>query len=185
MRKFVFLLSLFTLFISCVKQTELSKIFDCKSSKFEKHSIINDFNKNFNIPIPSTWKTSLYYNDFQSEIFTADTTKQLTESYILDVSYNVGELILNNDFIVKNDSILRTNNLQKIMAGNDNFQLKQSYWFLANGTKKGFPFHQFNIFVKLSENSYLNSYVEIYGENKIEERLCSAISIIENIEFLH
>ncbi len=185
MKKLVILLVLFTIFINCKKQSELSKIFDCNSTKIEKLSTVKDFNNHFKITAPSTWKTNLYYNDFQSEIFTADTTKQLSETFILDVSYNLGELIINNDFVVKNDSILKTNNLQKIKYGNDNFQLRQSYWFLANGTKKGFLFHQFNIFVKLSENSYLNSYVEIYGENNIEERLCSAISIIEKIEFLH
>jgi len=178
-------LVLFTFFINCKKQSELSKTFDCELAKTEKYLAINDFNNNFKIIVPSSWKTSLYYNDFQSEIFTADTTKQLTETFILDISYNLGELMINNDFVVKNDSILKSTNLQKVISRKDNFQLKQSYWFLVKGTKNNFPFHQFNIYVKLTENSYLNSYVEIYGENNIKERLCSAISIIEKIEFLH
>jgi len=184
MKKLIVLLVLFSVLIGCKRQSELNKTFDCTTIKLENTSTIKDFNKNFKISIPITWKTSMYYNEFQSEIFTADTTKQLTETFILDVSYNIGELKIDNDFIIKNDSILHSKNLKKIKSGNNNFQLKQSYWFLVNGTKNNFPFHQFNIYVKLTENSYLNSYVEIYGEDKIDERLCTALSILENIEFL-
>lgn len=143
-----------------------------------------DFNKNFKLNIPTNWKTDLYYDKYQSEIFTADTTKQLTSTYILDASFNLGKLTFDTAFYQKTDAILQASNLKKVNFGTIQFKSKPAYWYLSEGTKNNFNYQQFNLAVQLSENTFFNAYVAIYGNEKINERLCESISILETIEFL-
>ncbi|MCF6167067.1 hypothetical protein [Lutibacter sp.] len=169
---------------SCANQSELSKKYSCPSDKLEKYSSISDFNKNFKLDIPTIWKTELYFDKFQSEIFTADTTKQLTKSLILVASFSTGTLNFDAPFYRKVDSILLKNNLQIIDSGNQPYQSKPTYWYVAKGVKNGFSYHQFNLTTKRSENTYFNVYSEIYGDNNINDRICETISILNKVEFL-
>jgi len=170
--------------ISCSKQSELREAFNCNVDPAENTVAVYDFNKNFKLNIPNNWKTELYYDKYQSEIFTADTTKQLTSTFILDASFNLGALNFDEDFQKKTDSILTAKNLQKLKFGNVSFQSKPAFWYLAKGEKNNFNYHQLNLTVQLSENTYFNAYSEIYGEDHIEIRICEAIAILETIEFL-
>ncbi|WP_157961096.1 hypothetical protein [Lutibacter citreus] len=179
----IILLSIFIL-VGCKNQSELSKLYNCKTGNIKNTIAISDFKENFNISIPNSWKTNLYYDKNQSEIFAADTTKQLTETYIIDAAYNYGSLTFNNSFYKKTDSILKASNLKKVNSGTILFKEKPAYWYLSKGKKKGFDFHQFNLIVKTSKNAFFTSYCEIYGTTNIESRICESISIIDNIEFL-
>lgn len=184
MKSTLYIFSLAFLLISCRNQSELSKTLNCSTSKLNNLEVYSDFKQNFKIQIPTNWKTELYYDDFQSEIFSADTTKQLSETYILDAAFNYGNLEFNEEFYKKTDSLLATSNLQKEKDGNLEFKTKPAYWYLVTGTKKGFTYNQFNIVVKLSSETYFTAYSEIYGTNNIDERICESISILDNIEFL-
>ncbi len=184
MKNYLFLLFVLTILSSCKKQSELSTIFNCKTVNLKNSSNYSDFKKNFKIAIPSSWKTELYYNEFQSEIFTADTTKQLTATFVLDASFNYGNLKFNDDFHKKTDSIIAVSNLQKINHGNLFFKEKPAFWYLVKGTKKGFNYHQFNLMAKLSEDTYFTAYTEVYGDFNVNERICESIAILDKIEFL-
>jgi len=185
MKNTLYLIFIILLFISCSKQTGLSKEFDCASNlKIENAPAVSDFKQNFTLYIPSHWKTELYYNATSSEIFTADTTRQLSETYILDASFNLGEMKFDKEFIAKTDSLAILRSYEIIQHEISTFQSNASYWFVLKGTKNKFPYHQFNLTVKLSNNTYFNSYVEIYGNQNIEGRICEAISILERIKFL-
>jgi hypothetical protein len=176
--------SIFLLFLSCTNQSELSKEFNCSNLKLENNKLYTDFNKNFTISIPKTWNTKLYFDKYSSEIFTADTIKNLTKSFILKTSFNLGQLILDTNFYTKNKASLAKNKFEIINDGTENFKSKQSYWYFVKGVKNGFTYHQFNIFVKISEETYFNATSEIYGEKQVNERICETIAILENIEFL-
>lgn len=183
MKNSIILLALVTL-LSCSKQSQLSETFNCNITKTEKTKEITDFKKNFKLSIPTNWKTKLYFSEFESEIFTADTLKQLTESFILGASFNLGSLDLDGDFYKKIDSLVINNNLQIIKYGSESFQSKPTYWYVTKGLKNGFIYHQFNIVAKLSENSYFKGYSEVYGNLNVEDRICKSIFILEKIEFL-
>lgn len=183
--RFLFsILSISLLLISCSNQSELSKNFECKNLSLENSEPIKDFNNNFILKIPRSWKTELYYDKIQSEIFTADTTKQLTETFILDASYNLGTIEFDKQFKFKMDSLQNSQNLRIISSKKGTFQSKPSFWYVSKGIKNGHPYHQFNLTVVLSENTYFNSYADIYGDEFIDERICKAIAIIDEIEFL-
>ncbi|SNR35704.1 hypothetical protein [Lutibacter flavus] len=184
MKHLLFIFLLMFILTSCVKQSDLSKSFDCKTHNLNNLTTITDFKNNFRISIPSDWKTNLYYDNFQSEIFTADTIKQLSETYILDVSFNYGNLNFDDSFHKKTDSLLTNSNLQKIKSNTIQFRNKPAYWYVVKGTKKGFNYHQFNLIVLNSENTYFTANSEIYGDNNIDDRICESISILDKIEFL-
>ncbi len=181
--KFVFIF-IIILIVGCKKQSELSKTFNCNTFKLSNLETYSDFKQNFEIAIPTNWKTELYYNEFQSEIFSADTTKQLSESYIIDAAFNYGNLEFNEEFYNKTASILATSNLQKIKDGTIKFKSNPAYWYLVTGTKKGFTYNQFNLIIKLSKETYFTAYSEIYGTNNIDKRICESITILNSIEFL-
>jgi len=184
MRNFILYIGFIFLAISCSKQSKLSKNFNCDTAKIENTKVITDFNKNFNIHIPSSWKTKLYFNKYESEVFAADTIKELTESYVLGTSFNAGTLNFEANFHKKTDSILAINNLQIINSGDEHFQSKPTYWYVAKGLKNGFTYHQFNLTSKRSESTYFNAYAEIYGDDNINERICETISLLEKVKFL-
>ncbi|MBL4939470.1 MAG: hypothetical protein JKY16_04215 [Lutibacter sp.] len=162
----------------------MSNKFNCDNIKIKNATTILDFNKNFKLTAPSNWKTELYFDKYQSEIFVADTTKQLTESFILITSFNQGMLNFDANFHNKIDSISIKEKLQIINFGTQIFLLNPTYWYVSKGEKNGFTYHQFNVTIKLSENTYFNAYSEIYGDNNIEERICESIAILEKIKFL-
>lgn len=178
------ILMLFIVLVGCSNQSQLSKDFSCSNLNNEDKSPKYNFHRNFKLMIPKFWKTELYYNKFQSEVFCADTVKQLTKTYILDASHNSGIIQFNEDYFSTNDSIVASNNLQITKSKTTLFQEKPCYWYVSEGVKKGFVYHQFNLTVLLSENTYFNTFVEIYGEDDVDERICNAISIIESVEFL-
>ncbi len=184
MNRFFSLYIVLFVFTACSKPSELRKEFDCGTVHFEKTIQISDFNKNFKLTIPASWKTELYYDNFSSEIYTADTLKQLSETFILNASYNLGEVIFNDDFVQRKDSLATSINLKIIQSKGVKFQSKESYYSVLKGTKNNFPYHQFQLTVKLTDNSYFNSYIEIYGEEIVGDRICEAIAILEKIEFL-
>ena len=74
------------LLCSCSQQSEVSKKFNCKPTNFTNLEKIEDVKNLFSLEIPKKWKTNLYYDDLQSSIYTADTTKQLTETFLLDIT---------------------------------------------------------------------------------------------------
>ena len=73
---------------------------------------------------------------------------------------------------------------QKVKGETIQFKSKPAYWYLVSGTKKGFTYNQFNLMVKLSKETYFTAYSEIYGSDKIDERICESLLLLDNIEFL-
>ncbi|MDF1517575.1 MAG: hypothetical protein RQ864_08990 [Lutibacter sp.] len=157
---------------------------NCNPTTYKNTKEITDFKKNFTLNIPTNWKTKLYFDNYQSEIFTADTIKQLSETYILAASFNFGTLNFNSDFHLRKDSVLTANNLKIIDSGNESFQSKPSFWYVSKGTKNNFDYHRFTVLTKISENIYFSAYTEIYGNANVDKRICESILLLESIHFL-
>jgi hypothetical protein len=175
---------LFTIF-SCKNTSNLSTTFNCKTSNFSNLEKIADIKKQFRLNIPKNWNTRLYYDDIQTQIYTADTTKQLSQTYILDVAFNSGELILDNAFKNKILSNLKQNEqLENLKFQFDTFHKKPSIWFLSKGKKSNLSYHFFQLFILNSPTDYYEITTKIYGDEFVEDRLCESISLMDEIEFL-
>ncbi|AUC23323.1 hypothetical protein BTO15_15005 [Polaribacter sejongensis] len=84
MKNILFIILASLVFFSCSHQTEIHKHFNCKPTTFKDLEEVKDVKNLFSLELPKSWKTNLYYDDIQSSIYTADTTKQLTESLLLE-----------------------------------------------------------------------------------------------------
>lgn len=180
--KFVIIFIFLTFLISCQKKSALDKSFNCNSSIASlKTKVIKDVKKNFRLHIPTNWKTKLYYDEFQSDIFSADTTKQLTQTYILDASWKMGNLEFNSEFEQK---IKENTQFEILNSKYEKFKGKNAYWYLSKGKNKGFDYQILKIFIKTGVDSYLEIYTEVYGDKNIKDRLCESIALINTIEFI-
>ncbi|PKP13125.1 MAG: hypothetical protein CVU08_06970 [Bacteroidetes bacterium HGW-Bacteroidetes-3] len=184
MRNIAFYGLIFLLISACSNQSEIGKKMNCSPTTYKNTKQITDFNKNFTLSIPNNWKTELYFDNYQSEIITADTIKQLSETYILAASFNLGTLNFDSDFHHRKDSVLSANKLKIIDSGNESFKSKPSFWYVSKGTKNNFSYHRFTVLTKISENTYFSAYSEIYGGTNIDQRICESISLLESIQFL-
>ncbi len=176
----IILLILITV-ISCGKKTILETTFDCSHATFSDVKEVKDVKNNFKIGIPSDWKINKYFDEYESSVFVADTLKQLTDTFIIDVSYKLGELKLNQEFVAK---VNADSTLSIIHSEFENMFDKPAFWYVSNGKKNNYEYHTLSIYIKTSLDTYMQISTEIYGSENVEKRLCKAINIIKTIEFI-
>jgi hypothetical protein len=180
--KLMLLLFILITTISCHKKSSLEKEFNCSNSiDLSNSKEYRDIKKNYKISIPIQWKTKLYFDEYQSDIFTADTIKQLSDSYIIDTSWKMGELNFDEGFISKINS---QTDLEVVNSKLLTFLGHPTYWSLSEGKKGKLEYHIFNLYIKTSFDSYLLASAQIYGNQNIEKRLCESISIFNTIKIL-
>ena len=172
-------------FFSCQKN-DLKKEFNCKSTTtFSDLKETRDVMKKFKIKFPRNWKTELYYDEFQSEIYSADTTKSLTDAYILDISWHQGELNLDKSFdqTVK-DTLAIKEKLSAVKSDFITFKKNPGYWSLAKGKNGKYTYHFLQVYVKTEVDEYFTFTTKVYGDENVDNRFCDAIQLIDGIQFI-
>lgn len=161
---------------SCNQKSELGLYFNCNKDygNFDLKTL-NDINNNYSITFPSHWKSSLYYDEYQSDIYLADTIKSLTSSYILNISHKKGDLIFDENFKTKLSSELTLQNLQLIKLDSFQYLETASYFVHATGTINNFSYLLIEIYKPSKNNSFFDIKIEFYGDNQLNERICEAI----------
>lgn len=184
--KFVFFTVIITLisFTSCQNSViELSKEFSCENTQIiENLEIVDDFQNNFSIQIPKHWNTKLYYDNKQSEIFSADTIKALTDSYIMDFSIVYAKLDI--------DKKLQDKVKQKLMDGDLHTQKESFHKFgkynafanLSKGKSKGIDLYLFQYYIHINPEKYMLLKTEFYGEENFDSRFCESLYFIEKLK---
>ncbi len=152
---------------------------NCDTNPFNNLETVEDVYKNFLVQLPKHWKTNLYYDKSQSSIYAADTTKQLTETYLVDVTMVYNNIDFNTDFMIDYKSKLTNDQLVETTSFESSFLEKKSYYSRAMGKKQGYPYEIINVFVQVNNESHLHAKAEIYGDSLTNERLCKAIQLIE------
>lgn len=182
-RSLIFIgLTLLTIF-SCHKNSIFPKeLTSCdKIYSSEDLEQVVDFKQNFSIDIPKHWNTKMYYDNFRSEIFSADTIKPISETYILQVSH-IQSAIQINDTLVKSlnkksSDHHRTEELVKFHQ----FKDREALIFVSSGMENNLPLYILQDYVKIDQDQYLLMKVDIYGSENIEERLCEALQLLEKV----
>ena len=111
--KQVLLILVSVLFFSC-GQSKLSKELGCEKTSFSNLETVEDVHKNFSVKLPDNWKTNLYFDNSQSSIYSADTTKQLIETYLVDITMISSKIDFDNPFILDYKNQLTKNNLVEV-----------------------------------------------------------------------
>ncbi len=87
---------------SCQKKATLNNVLKINNSlQFTHDKTIRDVKNNFEITIGKHWKRELYYDAAQSRIYAADTTRNFSSSFIIDVTCFTGKIILDDTFTDK------------------------------------------------------------------------------------
>lgn len=176
---FLFILAL--ILFSCNKESVLKQNFNCKESYFSNLKVIADVKAKFSVEFPNNWKTNLYTDEIQSSIYGADTTKQLTETILLDVSYISNAIQIDDSFKLKIETDNLLNKLVQIKSKELTFLNKPSYYAVSMGKKGNFNYKYLQFFVSLDAENLLIIKAEIYGDSLVNNRLCKAITLIDII----
>jgi len=182
MKNILFIITTSLLFFSCSNQTKISKYFNCETTNFKNLEEVKDVKNLFSIEIPKTWKTNLYYDDLQSSIYTADTTKQLTESLLLDVTFINKSINFDTTFKLERAKEDLSKNLIKIKSEETIFLEKPSYYTVSKGKKGKFDYQVCHVFIKVNEQNFILAKAEVYGDSLVNKRLCNAFELIKKIK---
>jgi hypothetical protein len=184
MNKYLMLFIALLLFYNCTKQTKILKEFDCRISNFTDLEEIKDVKNMFSIQIPKNWKTNLYQDEIQSSIFTADTTKQLTETTLLDVTFIKKQINFNEVFKLKQEQENLSKGYIRVKHKEFNFKEKEAYFTLSKGKKGDYPYQIFKNFIKINNQNFVLIKVEIYGDSITNKRFCKALKLMNNIKIV-
>jgi hypothetical protein len=182
MKKLITLIGASLLFLSCSHPSEIRSNFNCKSSSFKDLEEVKDVKNLFSIQIPKTWKTNLYYDAIQSSIYAADTTKQLTETLLLDITIINKNLKFDNAFKLKKEQENLTKKLIKIKSKETSIINKPSYYTISKGKKGNYDYQVCHFFIKVNEQNFILAKAEVYGDSLVNKRFCSALNFIEKIK---
>jgi len=190
MKKISFLLISLLVLTSCKTVPKLQKVLACnKMKKLNNLGAVNDINNNFSLSIPTNWNTNFYYNNIQSEIYTADTTKPLSKATIIETTLYVGSITFNTSFLNEiNHKISKTEGLKISYKRKELIHNFSTYWLLAAGNKKvnktEYPYHLFLIYLKITPQSYITYTAKVYGKDAIKDRFCTSYQIFNSLKLL-
>lgn len=172
------------LVLNCTNKNALQKEFNCSGSlNYSSFKESIDFKNTFEITIPKKFSEQLFYNNYQTSIMVADTTKSLTNSYMLEVNYNNGNLVIDNKLKLNVTSkLLKEEKLQVFQDGKTTINHKDAYWFKAKKEEGKYPYHQFLLLIKDTPTHYFEVKTKIYGEKNVEYRICESIAIIKSLK---
>lgn len=183
MRYFVGFLSLTFMLSSCFNSSKLEKEFNCKSSKHLSTETVEDIFESYSVLIPKKWKSSLYYDNLQSEIFTADTTRVLEDTFLMEFSMINGKMSVNETFKNKVIEKAKANGLVMIKDNFIDYNEHKGYYHYGKGIQNNLAIHVFQYYIKIDDEKYFMTKTEIYGNDKVKERLCASFNLINSITF--
>lgn len=175
-------LSTILMLFSCNNQSEISKEFVCETLEIKDLEKVEDVKNLFSINLPKNWKINLYQDEIQSSIFAADTTKQLTETVLLDVTFIQKNINFDDTFILKQEQENLSKGFIKIKSKEINFLEKPAIFMVYKGKKGKYSYQICNIFIKANEQNFVLAKTEVYGDSIVNKRFCNAFSLLENIK---
>ena len=171
--------------LSCQKNNIESELGCGSVPKLGETKETRDILKKFKLIVPKKWSTQLYYDDFKSQIYAADTTKQLSETYILDVAWHQGEITL-DDVLAKSvkDTLNIKEQMTTIKTGFGKFKKKPSYWNLSQGKESGRLYTFLQVYLKTEVDEYFLLTTKLYGDANVNSRLCESIALFDRINII-
>lgn len=180
--KYIVIIVASLLLFSCKNSSEIHTDFNCKTTDFKNLEKVDDIKNLFSVEIPKNWKTNLYYDALQSSIYSADTSKQLTETVLLDITFINKSINFNEDFKLEKEQESLKRKLIQVKNKETIILEKPSYYTVSKGTKSGFNYQVCEIFMKINNQNFILAKAEVYGDSLINKRICNAINLIEKIK---
>ena len=154
---------------------------NCSEQAFENLNTSKEPRGYFEVPIPNHFKKEFFVNEFESRLYFADTTKQLSDAYIMDFGfYSATPTELNQPFIekkileYKNNTDVRLEVSEKIV-----FQGKTGHVLFSKKNDDFLPINSIEIYIPNTSNTYYYIKSDFYGNDNLESRICQALSLLE------
>ncbi len=183
MNKYVSILILL-LFLSCSYQNEIHKDFNCKITRYKNLEKLQDLKNKFSVELPKSWKTNFFFDTLQSSIYTADTTKQLTETFLLDITIINQSIKFDRIFKLKQQQESIAKNLTNIASGETILINKPAYYSFSKGIKGSYSYQVCHYFINTNAQNFIHVKAEVYGDSLVNNRLCEAFTLLEKIKLI-
>jgi hypothetical protein len=170
------------LFFFCKQHTLLNQNFNCKESFFFNLKEVKGPNRNFSVQVPNNWKINRFTEAIQFSNYSTDTTKQLTKSILLDLSYISNTIEINKLFKLKVKKENLSNKLIQKKTKELNFLNKLGSFVISMGKKRPSNYKSLQLFIITNKEKTMLIKAEIYDDSYLDERLCKAITLIEKIK---
>jgi len=179
---------LMLLLVACQDNSLNSKLdFSCNSdSKLQGTDKQLDTRKSFEVSVPSFWKKEFFIDTTTSRFYCADTLKELQNTYLLDIAHY-------NDKLPKLQ--LLQNKVKSAVFGKPEgkivqekefvFKEKDTYYLYSTHTENQIQTHTIELYMANKNNSFYRVTLDVYGNSKVEERICEALNLIENCSFYY
>lgn len=182
MKLFCFFTMLSLVVLSCTHKSALSADFECESiSSFETQKE-EDLKRKFEISVPKSWKINLYQDEIQSSIFIADTAVSLSKSILIDATWVDKTIDFDRTFKLKNEREALLKGLIKINSNDFTFKRNLAHYTLYKGVKNNLAFQSLQTFIQTESKNFIQINIDIYGDQQVQDRICEALSIVENIK---
>lgn len=180
----IYFFSILVLF-SCNQKPKIDHLISCsKNHEFQHQKTIRDVKNHFEINIGDHWKRELYFDDHQSRIYAADTTRSFSSSFIIDVTR------FSNRIIIEEDLKKRTTN--QVLSEPNTYIIKNKVI-----TYKNQPAYAIYYFRKINDRviynlqyyiSYKNCYyllsAQINGSHQFDSNNCEILQVFNSLNIL-
>ena len=187
MKKFHYLLYCLStvLLFSCKNEPSINDVISCTSDVDFHHSkIIRDAKNNFEINLGEHWKRELYFDDYQSRIYAADTTRNFSSSFIIDVTRFKGKIIIEEAFKNKiTTQVLATPKTYIIQNSIIKFNDQPAYAIYYFHKNEEQVTYNIQYYIADQEHYYLLS-AQINGSQNFTKNNCEILQIFNSLKII-
>ncbi|NCP20426.1 MAG: hypothetical protein COS42_09115 [Flavobacteriales bacterium CG03_land_8_20_14_0_80_35_15] len=178
--KFSFILMALMLCAGCSKNGEIFKDYNCKTSAVQTKQIKDAYLK-FSLEVPINWKTELYMDQSTSIFATADTTKQLSETFLIKTSLIPGLLRLNQatSDTIKSELTKNQWHINRIKKGL--FKNAEALLITSQKQQSNIKIEGLHLYFSLENEHYFEIEIQCFGDKNSDERFCQAIKVINSL----
>lgn len=179
----IFLISLACIITSCNKEKTLANFIDCKiDTTYTHNKVLRDAKNYFEISINNHWKRELFVDLNQSRIYAADTTKDYSSSFIIDVTRFNDRIVL--DTIFQNNITNNINNQNKSYVIQEDFftyNKQQGYGVFYFEHKGMNPTYFLEFYIAYPEHYYVLKSI-ILGNENFEANVCESMTVLNSFK---
>lgn len=175
----IVLISLVT-FASCSKNDDIFKNYNCKTESIPTKQVLDAFLQ-FSLEIPKNWKTNLYIDQNTSIFATADTTKQLSETFLIKVSKIPAQLTLNQATTDTIKSELTKNQWHINSLQKGIFKKFNALLITSQKQPSNIKTSALHLYFSAENQHYFEIEIQCFGDKNTDERFCQAVKIINSL----
>jgi len=174
-------LIIFVTTYSCTNKNSIFKNYDCQTKPVTSKKIADALNK-FTLNIPKNWKTELYIDKSSSIFVTADTTKQLSQAFIIKVSLISGALNFDKELDTSLKVKLAESNWKNNKITKGFFESRSALLLKSTKQNTNVKTSALHLFSNTKSDYHFEIEIQCFGDKNIQNRFCKAISIIMTLK---